>query len=220
MNIYDTLRRIDNRHLFLYIVITIFALFYLHRKKRSMEIIVALLPIFIFLRELNIKEQKNTDQDGQDKIDSIKPHPQENLTSEENLYNFLFSVQDFYQYNPQTYEEMIDNIDNLLLIRDTIFKSADYCTQYYQIAVSKKSNALNAFQALIFSLPNDNYVIEKFNRAHKRLETLLNNYINEMYDECQRDFITKGFDVTKTIINLGPKEYNTYDDKDFTYQFY
>lgn len=219
-DLYDSLRRVSNKNLFFYIIILITGLFYLHNKKRSVEILVALVPMLILINELNVRQQKIEANDNENKIEAIRPQPKQDMTEDKNLFDFLFSVQDFYEYNPQAYEEVIDNIDNILEIKKIIFRGSPYMDQYYQIAVSKKSNALNAFHSLIFNLPNNNFVTEKFNRAHKRLETILNVYINEMYDETQRNLISTGLDITKQVINLGPKEYNVYDDQEYTYQFY
>ena len=93
---------------------------------------------------------------------------------------------------------------------------------YYKIAESKKMNILNAFQSIILSLPDNKIIIDKFNRGHARLETILNKYINELYDICNNDIIINGYNINKRPINVGPKEYNIYTDidKNFTYQFY
>ena len=103
---------------------------------------------------------------------------------------------------------------------ENVFADKKFANYYYQIATSKKNNALNAFHSIIFSLPNDKTFTEKFDRAHKRLETILNKYLNELYDKCDYYLIEDGYDILKRPLNKGPRAFNNYFDKDFTYQFY
>jgi hypothetical protein len=153
------------------------------------------------------------------KLENIKPEPK-NFKGHDDIIEFVFSIQDFYVYNPQAYEEFIDNLDAFLSLHEDIFGGSQLQNSYYQIAESKKRNAENSFMSIIHSLPTNKYITEKFDRAHKRLETILNVYLNELYNKCQTDILRDGLDIYKRQINVGPKEYNTYFDKSFTYQFY
>lgn len=132
----------------------------------------------------------------------------------------MFSIQDLYEHNPQAYEEMYDNIENFLNVYEIIMGNTYYCDYYYQIAESKKDNAINSLHSIIYKLPNDKILTDKHTRAHKRLDTILTNYINKLYDECQSNVIRNGRNVYNRAINVGPKEHNHYFDKDFAYQFY
>lgn len=155
----------------------------------------------------------------EEKLESINPSPK-NITGDNDLINFLFSVQDFYVFNPPAFEEVIDNIDSFKSLYEDVFADAELCNYYYQILDSKKSNALNAFHSIIFTLPNNQVFTEKFDRAHKRLETILNKYLNEAYDQCSFNLYKNGRDTLKRQILKGPREYNHYFDEEFTYQFY
>lgn len=225
MGVYLLLESINNKNLFIYISIILVSIFYFKRFSIGLNILLALFFGVVaasYLNEKNTVSNEIEEIQQETKLDAIKPDPVKlRERKDTDIIDFVFSVQDFYEYNPEAYEEMIDNINSFLEVHDTIFKGTIYCDDYYQIADSKKNNALNAFQSLIHNLPNSRLVNEKFNRAHKRLETILNKHLNELYDECNHDLIKRGHDVTRRAINLGPKEYNQYDtDKDFTYQFY
>lgn len=162
------------------------------------------------------------------KLNNIKPISKK-LYNQSDLIDILFSVQDLYQYNPLVYDELMDNIDGFFYIQENIFRNTKLTNYYYQIAESKKDNIVNNFHSLIFSLPSNKFLTDKFNKTNKRLETILNNYLNEMYDKCTFDLMRNGYDIYKRKINKGPKEYNNYPikdennnffNKDFTYQFY
>lgn len=152
------------------------------------------------------------------KLENIVPNVDD--IEKDDIIDFLFSIQDMYEYNPQAYEEMSDNIEAFLTVYDIIHAGTPLCDHYYQIAESKKDNALNSLHSIIYKIPGDNVVVEKHTRAHKRLETILNKYLNKLYDECQHNIVKYGRTVYNRAINLGPKEHNHYQDKDFSYQFY
>ena len=188
----------------------------------GLNIILALvfaLICIIYLYEKETRAIEIEKEQYKEKHDSINPTPK-NIDSDKDIINFLFSIQDFYVFNPQAFEEVIDNIDSFKILYENVFADATLSDYYYQIADSKKSNALNAFHSIIFTLPNDKIYTEKFNRAHKRLETILNKYLNEMYDQCTFYLYKNGHDILKRQILEGPREYNHYFDKEFTYQFY
>jgi effector-binding domain-containing protein len=187
----------------------------------GLNIILALTLGVCVILYFNQAKQFTHDQEKKQqehKLSTIKPPPK-TFAGRDDIIDLVFSIQDFYPYNPEAYEEMIDNIDAFFKIYDIIKTDPAYCEYYYTIADTKKSNAVNALQSMIFNIPNSKIPEDKLIRAYKRLETLLVNYINELYKICDNDLTTKGFDVTRKLINTGPKEYNNYKEKDFTYQF-
>ena len=224
MSIYSFTSSISKHTAFLYGGIFLFFIFFFRDKLIGLNVILALIIATITVWYIHDKTEvsKNIEQKQQEeKLDTIRPVPKE-FEGRNDIIDFFFSVQDYYRYNPETYEEVIDNVDAFFKIHNVLFINTEYPDDYYQIADSKKRNALNSFQSLIYSLPDNEFVLEKFNRAHKRLETILNKYLNEMYDQT-RDFLIKnGFNIHRRAINLGPKEYNQYftNSKDFTFQFY
>lgn len=223
MGIYSTIESTNNSRLFIYITILLFFIFYFRDTFVGLNVILSIflgVVIILYLNERNKVSHDVEDKRKELKLNSIIPKPQK-IQYDNDLIDFLFSIQDFYQYNPLAYEEMIDNIDAFVELRDNIFLDSTYCQQYYQIATDKKDNAVNALQSMIHTIPIDEAVTDKLNRAHERLETLLTKHLNEMYDECYKDQIVNGLNVNKTIIPTGPKAYNVYKPDDgFTYQFY
>lgn len=222
MGIYTLIESFDNKKIFRNSVIIIIFIFLFLRLTIGLNIILGLILAVVTIFYLTEKENSTNQIESEqieNKIESIKPAP-EKFAKDLDLIDFVFSVQDFYVFNPQAYEEFIENINAFKSVYSNIFNDSQFSHYYYQIADSKKNNALNAFHSLIFSLPNNKIYTEKFDRAHKRLETILNKYINELYDQCNHDLIKYGHNVLRRPINNGPKEFNHYFDKDFTYQFY
>ena len=221
MGIYTLISSYDNKRLFRNIIIILVFIYFFIKLDIGLNIILGLslaaIVVFYLTEKENIQTEVKKEQ-YETKLNTIKPKIKE--FKDEDIVDFVFSVQDFYVFNPLAYEEFIDNLDSFKKLYDTIFSDSQFSHYYYQIAESKKNNALNSFHSLIFKLPNDKFYTDKFDRAHKRLETVLNNYLNQIYDQCTHNEYKEGLSFLKRPINVGPKEYNTYFDKDFTYQFY
>jgi len=156
-------------------------------------------------------------------LDYIKPiaNLKVYIKSDERFIDFFFSIQDLYKFNPQAYEEMIDNLNAFLYLRNQIFVDPLMCNYYYQIADSKKANMLNSLHSIIYNLSNNQLYTNKLTRAHKRLETLLNIEINKMYLRCVYFLKLTGNNVLKRPLETDkvPKAFNNYITKDYTSQF-
>lgn len=222
MGVYTFVENINNNELFRNIIIVIVVLLFFMGKNIGLNIILALVIATIIILYLAEKKEviKNTeDEQYKTKVETIKPHA-EILQDTPELIDFLFSIQDLYVFNPLAYEEMIDNLLSFKKLETNIYNESKFANQYFQILESKAKNALNALQSIIFTLPSDKVYTDKFNRAHKRLETILNRHINQAYDQCTFYFYQNGPNVLTKQINIGPAEYNQYSDKEYTYQFY
>lgn len=143
------------------------------------------------------------------------------------ISKFIFDTQDFYIYNPQAYEEMIDNLKSFISIYNRTFGIKAFCGQYFQIAKSKKNNTLNAYYSLSLTIPHNNIHVAKFDCSLKTLKHILDKYLSEISNRCNSHTL----DI-KTY--SGPDEYNNYFafprkntkeyvhlfDGNYTYQYY
>lgn len=217
MGLYSIINNINGADLFKYaMIIIIFLVIF------SFNVLLALLLAVLFIwydyEKVRVTNSEPRQQEEM-KTDTIIP-PVTNFRENPDIIDFLFSIQNWYHYNPLAYEEMMNNLELYFQLYHQIETGAEFCDFYYQNAEIKKQNALNAFQSMIFTIPTNNVIMDKFNRAHRRLNTILTKYQNQMYNICQYSLRQHGYDINKLAINTGPKEYNIYDNKDFTYQFY
>jgi len=220
--IYNKIKNLDNKTTFKYIFIIIILYVYFKNKSVGLNVFLGLIIAIVIILYLNDRDVTNIydeQSEKQTKIENIKPEPAE-MKERADMLDFLYSIQDMYEYNPEAYEEMMDNLNVFFKVYDIMSKGTEQCDYYYQIAESKKGNAVNALHSLVFKVPNNIIVMDKHSRAHKRLETLLNNYLNELYDICHHKVLKHGRNIYNRAINLGPKESNHFFDNDFTYQFY
>lgn len=221
MGIYTSLKSLNAETTFKYMCIIIAMISLFKTKTVGLNVVVGLafaVLIVSYIHEKDVQSNQLKDTEKETKVKAIKPEPK-NFKDKDDIINFFFSVQDLYQYNPQAYEECVDNVRAFFKLYNTVFIGTEFCDDYFIIAKSKKNNALNCFHSLIFKLPQHAVITDKFNRAHKRLETLLTKYLNELFDKCDQNLITNGYSINKRSINLGPTEYNVYSDIDKTYSF-
>lgn len=222
MGIYTFIESIENKSLFKYLVIGIGLLYLFMGIRIGLNIVMALVLgvlIMMYLNERDVVAHVTGNVQDEIKYETIKPEII-GVGRDSDLVDFLFTVQDFYVYNPQAYEEMINNLKSFFVLTRDIFEDDEMYTYYYQIAESKKNNALNAFQSIIFKLPTDKEFTDKFNRAHERLETIMNKHLNDLYDVCNTKMIERGRNVITRPLDVGPVGSNVYVDEVYSYQFY
>jgi len=223
MGLYTIFNNIENYVIFKFIVIIIIGYIVFRNKKIGLNVllgIVCAIIVILYIYDKNKVLLETVNEEYIKKLDSIEPTLKTLSTKNRDLIDFLFSIQDFYGYNPQTFEEMIDNINALLKLQEMMNKSADDCEKRFQIAFDKKNNAINCLNSVIYSIPASGAFTDKLIRSHKRLETLLNKEINKMYDLCYQNLAINGHNINTSVINTGPNPANMYLDKDFTFQLY
>lgn len=235
MNLYTWLRSLDNKTLITYICIIACSLILFHRCSIILALAIAAI-IILYLEgkrehqeqiqeEEQLVEEQVTEDIEQFKKDHIRPAPT-TFEDKKDLIDFLFSIQDLYQYNPQAYEEMINSLESFFSLYNIVCAGSsglDYCEYYYTIAESKRRNSLNSLHSIIHNLPQNAShpaLTDKLNRAHQRLNTIMTEYINKLYNMCKEDLLKTGYTVFRRPINRGPKEYNIYNDEMFSYDFY
>ena len=134
------------------------------------------------------------------------------------MIDFLFSIQDFYIYNQQAYEDMVECINNFFIVYEDILKNGIQTNQLFSIAEKNMYNSINHLHSFIYSIPNDDNIRNKLHTSLYVLEKILNNYLNEIYD-IHIDNIKKGYHIDYKLINIGPKEYNYYNEENTNFNY-
>jgi len=220
MSVYLFLESLDNQTLFLYIIIFIVCLYFFMSKNIGLNVIFGIGVAFVVVSYLYEKKITSVEiKEKQDKVkyDTIRPK-KEILKEDPEMVDFVFSVQDFYAFNPSAFEEFIDNLESVMKLHDNMLLGSNDCDQYYTVLDGKVNNCLNAFHSIIHRLPESGVVTEKFNRAHQRLNTLLTKYLNDAHNVCNTKIINEGLNIRSRLISTGPKGSNYH--KDDHYEFY
>lgn len=223
MNYYEELKKASGETIFMYITITLTLVSILKRFNLTISILIALIFSYFFVtyytQKLNSDSKLVHDQHVT-KSNYIRPNDK-SLDKYENIIDFLFSVQDFHKFNQQSYEEMIDNIVAFFKVYENININNSRCEDNYELMENKKKNALNALHSIIFSLPSNKLLTNKFNKSILKLEIILNEYLYEINVKCKHIIVNNGYTVNRKHLNDGPRAHNSYlDTENFTYDFF
>jgi hypothetical protein len=213
---------IDKVTLFWYIVIFIVILFIFSRMSININIIFGFALAYMLIVYL-YNDYKRVNNDTVKLLENKKsllfPKPIESLEHTD-IVNFLFSIQDFYIYNPQAYADMIETIDLFFSIYNETYNNHKMAGRNYLLLIEKKRNALNSLQSIINNMPRNSQYDKKLSDAIYVLESMLNKYIDDIKKLYDNELYESGYTTKTVLINKGPYGYNIYDDKLYTYDFY
>jgi hypothetical protein len=201
---------ISSKSLFLYGVIMYGLTAYFLRQHITLNLlcgVVISIVIIYILYQKEIDNNENIKNMHTIKSKYITPTPTY-LTKYDDLTDFVFSIQDFYEYNPQAYENMVDSIDTFVEIYDTVLLNKELAGDYFSIADSYKLLALNALQSIIITIPSNKNLINKLNESMQTLEKILNNYIYIIYQKNNEYITEKGYFNNTKLIDLKISPYN------------
>lgn len=206
---------IDNKHLFFYITFIIVVLLFFSRFDIKLNIVYGTLIgcIILFYYNNSIeKEKENHTTMINNKIDLIKPTPKNTLKYEE-MTNFLFSIQDFYIFNPQAYTLMVSILDIFFDYYEETQLDGSIAGQKYGDMRLCKRDALNALHSLIHTMPSNENITLKLNQSITQLDELLNVYL-EKVERTHNLFVHEnGYNVSTKLIDKGLFAKNMYDDE-------
>jgi hypothetical protein len=217
-------RNTDAKTTFVYFCIIIIFIGVFSRLKIGLNIIFAIVMaviIILYFNSVKNIDSEQTDKQYEEKYKIIKPVPQK-IKSYSDIIDFLFSIQDFYVYNPPVYENLIDTIDDFFtLYEEANNDNALYGTNFL-LAEEKKLNAVNILHSMIFSLPCsvNNVYTSKLNKATEKLNNILDKYLDEMFDKNKKYIYDNGVNIDTIFLTSGPKERNFYSDDKYTHDFY
>lgn len=221
LNLYEYINEIDKSSIFFFVIVFLIFVIFFKNYELKINSIVGIFFAFFYIIYMNEKNKKTKNDDiylRQKKAIVIEPEVKK-LNKYDDVIDFLFSIQDFYIYNPQAYEEMHKSITNFFVVYEDILKNNKQTNYLFSIADKNMSDSINHLQSFIYNTPeNDTNVINKLHVAIDVLEKILNKYLNELYD-IHMDNLKDGYDINYKIINLGPKEYNYYGEEDTNFNF-
>lgn len=208
----EIVKLIKPSSIFLYIVIFCICIIYFRNINITLGIFVGIIFASICIYVLYINETTdafNTVQLHKTKHDNIFPASKK-LDNYTDLTDFVFSIQDFYVYNPQAYEDMVKSLDTFLEVYEDVLIDTSLAGQYFSIAETHKETTLNNLQSIIITIPPNKKLINKLNDALKIFEELLNKYLL-VIDMKNKEYISEhGYFNNTKLIELNISPYNKY----------
>lgn len=215
----------NGERIYLYVAVFIFILWVFSKKEYGTNILIGIIVgtfVVAYLNNRSITSTDTLDEIQKIKRDNINPKLNNQAEKHNHVVNILFSIQDLYVYNPQQYEEMIRYVNQFYDMYQLSF--VDPKTSYINYGHMKqyKRDALNAFTALIFSLPDDVKARSKVNAASNVLDDILTKDLDQVSYLVDEDIYKTGYNIDTKILDYGVKPCNEYDDlfNIFTYELY
>lgn len=202
---------ISSKSIFLYCVIICFSIVYFRNINVTLGtltglILVTIIIVFLYYQEiLNISNAENLHDL---KVNNIVPQT-ENIKKFKDITDFIFSIQELYEYNPQAFEELVIIIDEFLEIYGYVILDYSLAGEYYSQMEQCKVSSINRLHSLIFTVPSSKLLIQKLNNSMEVLENLLNKYLLEIYDLNKNYVGDHGFYNNTKYIELNVKPFDT-----------
>ena len=223
-NLYNNLEKIDSDSLFYYLLIIITTLFIFNKHNVKLNNIMGLIIGIIIVIFYHQKKKKSSDKkDIQHKIKIKKINENLNISKIEkydNIVDFIFSIKELYYYNEIEFINMIKYLEQFFEVYENTKIDNTFFTQYYHISESLAYNSFNSLHSIIHSIGNYPILINKLHKACQILHDILNIYLNDIYDLSKKKILLNGLNIHTMPLYNGPKEYNLYDNKKYTYKLY
>lgn len=182
-----------------YVIIIIALLLILHKFSFGMFFLV----IGLLCLTYHFYRQNPNVINDDTRYELLKPKPKE-IKGYTDIVNFLFSVQEMYDFNQQVFEDIVDKLDQFVAMYETILINTKNTNTHYELMDRAKYDILNNFHALILKIPSDPNVIEKHKRAAKVLEEILNKYLMHVLYLHKRNLYENGYNTNYKEIVRGP----------------
>lgn len=212
--------RIDEKTLYWYIVIFVLVIYIFTFINVTISLIFGTIigmVIIIYMysnyqilkkQELELFEQKR---------ESITPNIQQNEIIKYNeIVDFIFSIQDFYEYNQQAYEDLLESIDHFFILYDEINIDNSLSGINYDMMETKMKTALNTLSSIVIELPKNKKYDNKLLKSVNMLKYLLEKYLNKVKEINNKYIYENGYTSVTKIIETGPPARNYYMDDNFS----
>ncbi len=177
--------------------------------------VFAIIVIYI-LTYNNKQEQFNNEVLQEKKVNIIQPHPK---NANKEIVNYLFSIQDFYSYNPQAYEDMVESIDQFFDRYEETLKDPSLAGVNYELMYSLQNSAINSLHSIIFGLEPNRKYDKKLEQAMKVLRNIFGKYLDTViYINNKYNYDSGIHNTSKIISKTKVQPSNLYDDELISYE--
>jgi len=213
-----------DKDIFWYVVIFCVIIFIVSRMDIKLNVVFGTGIAIIIIMYMYNQNQSSQIEDNllrHEKQDLIYPRPKYTIEyANDDIIDFLFSIQDFYPRNPQAYEDMIESCDQFFILYHEIKTNSQLANFNYQNLIDLKRSMLNSLQSILINMVPNVGRDNKLQESITVLDIILNRYLDEIKRIHDEYLYEHGYDIHTTLINTGEDASNMYDDKLFTYDMY
>lgn len=179
---YKNIADIDKTDMFMYAVLIIVITVIVTRISPSSTLLVGIVIGLIVVYYLN---DKQTSQQGNyvQQIIKILLSPRLQVNKNQYLYQdpliveFLETYKEYFDYNPQAYTSLTNQIDNLLHLGDDIRRGSTNYNRDYEIMLNTKGKILNTYHSILLKIPHEHTNLNKFHNGAKNLKRMINEHL-------------------------------------------
>jgi len=152
-------------------------------------IIISIL-VYLFIYHKQILESFNEIKKGEKKVERIiedNKRLKKEIHFSEELDKYLHKLRKYRKYNPQSYDEGYKHIKMFMhIIHDLEKDKISHPRQYFENAQIYLKKALNYFQSITISVPEEKYIHSlKYNKFEpNKLSTKIGKLCKEIYKHC------------------------------------
>jgi hypothetical protein len=206
--------KLDKKTIFGYAAFVVITMFTFTTLNIGLNIVFGAIVVYMLI---NYFYDKKVNKDNQykstmnDKVKYVRPNTKI-VEKYDDWNNLIFSIQDFYKYNPLAYEEFITGIETFMDMYEETLLNGSVAGQRYEDMKIVQRNVLNSFHSIIHTLPYNANIINKLTNALETIELLLQTYLKKV-ERIYSLYINKnGYGVSTIIINKGTEPRNAYND--------
>jgi hypothetical protein len=104
-------------------------------------------------------------------------------------------------------DAVIEIYDNIKIVHNSSF--------YYDIALERKKDALNALSSLIHEIENDDLVKYNLKEAIDTLNKILNAFLKKIKEECDKNFDYENLTSESNLVSTGPVPYSSFEKYEY-----
>jgi len=220
VHIFTQIDSLNNNTLFNYLFIVFGIILVINKLKLDTQsILIMAYGVVLFYLLVNNKYQNNNDDLGstEKKLKNL-PVKTNYLFRDRNLIDLLDFISDLSIFDPKSYNNLIQTIDNFMTLEQDIETGTKYCRYDVENALELKKKALNILHGFNHSIPSQTVLIEKIKWSQNELDRILIQHLNIMINKCKsfsdsKDTNIYSFktDLISNINSFDPKFNNNYD---------
>ena len=139
------------------------------------------------------------------KINIIQTNNIKRINDDKRIVDILYSIQSYYRYNQEAFEELIKNLELFLELYELIKIDNDKSNDLYFNMIDRKKNIINNLISFKIRLPDEYNINDVINDVNDILE----DYINKVYN-IHEDYI-KNNDINYTTKLYKLNDYDAYN---------
>lgn len=192
------------------IAIILISIIYFRYNEVSPNTIIGIVVAIIICAIINQKYSNSLENEEhlqEEKYKYLYPKSQI-IENYREIVDLLFSIQDWYEYNKQSFEELIQEIENFIETYESIQLDNSLIDQLYSKLETYKMNILNMLHSLIITIPVSKSITDKHVTAMENMEEILNEYLSKVKKLELAYKQTNGLNINSHPSSLYEKSYN------------